>query len=80
MGIVTDGSCNQGLVLAGAFPSTSLAVTGLGGALQFGGPRGLADNTGSLIFSLGAKSVTILVNRMGHARLCSSTVPGYSAC
>lgn len=38
------------------------------------------STSGKIIFNSDSKSASVLISRLGHISICSSTIPGYSAC
>lgn len=78
----TAGSC--GLLTVSAPSATQLSLSSTYGTnyVYFEGTHGAANTNGSLTFTLynSTPLVTISVGVMGNLTMCSTGVPGYTAC
>lgn len=67
------------------YREVSMALTGFTTAggnryIQFEGIRGVASDSGSVTFSLNAKTVVLSTNKMGLVQTCSNKLVSYNAC
>ncbi len=88
-GISTDAACNCSLtsscnlrrVTSANFSGISMSTTGIGGgSVWFEGARGVAEEAGTIGFTIAGKTVDVSLARMGRVEICSDDIGGYRAC
>lgn len=69
------------VVRSTSHPNVSIAVTGLtGNAVSFEGVHGTTGVTGQVDFTSASMTLSTAIRSMGHVRVCSSHIGGYSPC
>lgn len=77
----TAGSCNLGQIDSSSYSRVTLGLTGIGTSMTISGTRGVVSATGTVSFtSNDGDSVSVIINKMGFLRICSSNVSGYKSC
>ncbi len=76
----TAGNCALGSYQGGEYPSTTLSASGIGASTIYQSERGTISVPGTLTVSAGGQSASVVINKMGMARICGSNISGYKAC
>lgn len=88
-GISTDAACNCTLaascnlrrVTSADFNGVSMNTSGIGGgSVWFEGARGIAEEAGTIGFTIAGKTVDVSLARMGRVEICSDDIGGYQSC
>lgn len=78
------GSCqingNSTIVTQSLYPKIQLASSMGNSSLQFEGIRGTSNKNVTLTLSQASKTINILINDLGVARICSANLADYQRC
>lgn len=76
-------SCALGRSGSDVTAGLSLTTSGLSsGALQFDSTHGRTNSTSTLTFTVTGQNtaITLKIDQLGHAQICSNTISGYQGC
>ncbi len=76
----TAGNCALGAYTSGDYPNTTMSASGISASTIYQSSRGTISVPGTLTLSAGGQSASVVINKMGLARLCGSNIAGYKAC